>query len=68
MAIYKKYVKIKEPNRLVLTDLPFEPGHVVEVVVTDQTDGAPVGPSQDARTITSVLGNLLSPLIEIFTP
>lgn len=36
MAAYKKYARIKEPNSLLLTDLPFKPGQVVEVVVTAQ--------------------------------
>ena len=36
MTAYKKYVKIKDPKSLVLTDLPFKQGQVVEVVVLAQ--------------------------------
>ena len=28
MTAYKKYFRIKEPNSLVLTDLPFKPGQM----------------------------------------
>ena len=31
MTDYKKYLRIKNPKSLVLSDLPFEPGQVVEV-------------------------------------
>lgn len=33
MLAYKKYVTIKDPQKLELTDLPFRPGQRVEVVV-----------------------------------
>ena len=36
MTAYKRYVRIKESNSLLLTDLPFKPGQVVEVVVIAQ--------------------------------
>jgi len=36
MTAYKKYIRIKEPNSLVLTNLPFKPGQMVEVVVIAQ--------------------------------
>lgn len=36
MTAYKKYARIKEPNSLLLTNLPFKPGQVVEVVVIAQ--------------------------------
>ena len=36
MTAYRKYVKIKDPKNLVLTDLPFKRGQVVEVVVLAQ--------------------------------
>ena len=36
MTAYKRYARIKESNSLLLTDLPFKPGQVVEVVVTAQ--------------------------------
>ena len=36
MTASRKYVKIKDPKSLVLTDLPFKRGQVVEVVVLAQ--------------------------------
>lgn len=30
---YKKYVRIRDPNSPVLTNLPFKPGQVLEVVL-----------------------------------
>jgi len=33
MLAYKKYVTIKEPGNIVLTDLPFRPGQRVEVLI-----------------------------------
>jgi antitoxin ParD1/3/4 len=39
MTAYKKYVKIKDPKSLVLNDLPFKEGQVVEVVVIAQDNG-----------------------------
>ena len=36
MTAYKRYARIKESNSLLLTDLPFKPGQVVEVVMTAQ--------------------------------
>lgn len=39
MTASKKYVQIKDPNNLVLTDLPFRAGQLVEVVVIAQDDG-----------------------------
>lgn len=33
MQAYKKYVTIKDPRKLELTDLPFRPGQRVEVVL-----------------------------------
>jgi antitoxin ParD1/3/4 len=33
MLAYKKYVTIKDPNNLILKDLPFRSGQRVEVVV-----------------------------------
>ncbi|MEK6406008.1 MAG: hypothetical protein AABN34_03495 [Acidobacteriota bacterium] len=39
MTAYKKYVTIKDPKSLVLTDLPFKHGQVVEVVVIAQDNG-----------------------------
>ena len=37
---YKTRVTIQEPNRLVLTNLPFRPGQRVEVVVIDEGERA----------------------------
>ena len=39
MTAYKKYITIKNPKSLVLTDLPFRQGQVVEVVVIAQDNG-----------------------------
>ena len=39
MTSYRKYVKLKDPKRLVLTDLPLKQGQVVEVVVLAQDNG-----------------------------
>jgi hypothetical protein len=39
MTAYKKYVTVKDPKSLVLTDLPFKQGQVVEVVVIAQDNG-----------------------------
>jgi len=39
MTAYKKYVKISDPKSLVLNDLPFKQGQVVEVVMTAQDNG-----------------------------
>lgn len=36
---YKKYVTIEDPQSLVLTDLPFKQGQVVEVVMIAQDNG-----------------------------
>ena len=33
MRAYKKYVVIEDPHRVVLSDLPFETGQRVEVVI-----------------------------------
>ena len=37
---YKTHATIQDPNRLVLTDLPFRPGQRVEVVLVDSDDRA----------------------------
>ena len=39
MTAYKKYFTIDDPKSLVLTDLPFKQGQVVEVVVIAQDNG-----------------------------
>lgn len=39
MTAYKKYVTIKDPKSLVLTDLPFKQGQLVEVVVIARDNG-----------------------------
>ena len=33
MNAYKKYITIEDPNRVVLSDLPFKPGQRVEVII-----------------------------------
>ena len=33
MTLYKKRLTIQEPNRIVLSDVPFQPGQEVEVVL-----------------------------------
>ena len=38
MRAYKKYVTIKDPKSLTLSDLPFQPGQRVEVVVIADDD------------------------------
>ncbi|HTG17246.1 MAG TPA: hypothetical protein VK747_18485 [Blastocatellia bacterium] len=52
MTAYKKYVRIKDPNSLVLTDLPFRAGQVVEVVVIAQNGGEP---EEQARNLQALL-------------
>ena len=39
MTAYKKYVKISDPTNLVLNDLPFKQGQIVEVVMIAQDNG-----------------------------
>jgi len=38
MQAYRKKIKIKDPKRLILSDLPFRSGQVVEVSVVAQDD------------------------------
>ncbi|MUL39091.1 hypothetical protein [Gloeocapsopsis dulcis] len=33
MNAYKKYITIEDPNHVVLSDLPFQPGQRVEVII-----------------------------------
>lgn len=51
MTAYKKYVRIKDPNSLVLTDLPFKRGQVVEVVVIAQDNGESEGRVRDLQAL-----------------
>ncbi len=51
MTAYKKYVTIKDPKSLVLTDLPFKQGQVVEVVVIAQDNGAAEERVRDLQTL-----------------
>jgi hypothetical protein len=51
MTAYKKYVRIKDPNSLVLTDLPFRAGQVVEVVVIAQNGGEPEEQATNLQTL-----------------
>ena len=39
MRAYKKYVTIEDPKKLVLSDLPFQPGQRVEVVLIAEDEG-----------------------------
>ena len=39
MRAYKKYVTIDDPKKLVLFDLPFQPGQRVEVVLIAEDEG-----------------------------
>jgi len=39
MRAYKKYVTIDDPKKLVLSDLPFQPGQRVEVVLIAEDEG-----------------------------
>lgn len=36
MNAYKKYITIEDPNRVVLSDLPFKPGQRVEVIILSE--------------------------------
>ncbi len=38
MRAYKKYVTIKDPKNLTLSDLPFRPGQRVEVVMISEDE------------------------------
>ena len=33
MNAYKRYITIEDPNQVVLSDLPFQPGQRVEVII-----------------------------------
>lgn len=51
MTAYKKYVTIKDPKSLVLTDLPFKQGQVVEVVVIAQNNCESVDRVRDLQAL-----------------
>jgi hypothetical protein len=36
MNAYKKYITIEDPNRVILSDLPFKPGQRVEVIILSE--------------------------------
>lgn len=38
MNAYKKYITIEDPNHVVLSGLPFQPGQRVEVIVLAEDD------------------------------
>lgn len=33
MNVYKTYITIQDPNQVVLSDLPFQPGQRVEIII-----------------------------------
>ena len=41
MKAYRTYVTVDDPKQVVLTDVPFEPGQRVEVLVLPQNDAGP---------------------------
>ena len=44
MNAYKKYMTIEDPNQVVLSDLPFQPGQRVEVIIlAEDSDRATLG-------------------------
>jgi hypothetical protein len=51
MIAYKKYVTIKDPKQLVLSDLPFQSGQRVEVVLIAEEDQ----PADRVREMQSLL-------------
>ncbi|QLE58903.1 hypothetical protein [Nostoc sp. TCL26-01] len=36
MNAYKKYITIKDPKQLILSDLPFQPGQRVEIIIVPE--------------------------------
>jgi len=50
MRAYKKYVTIDNPKKLVLSDLPFQHGQLVEIVMTAE-DGEREKRIQELRTL-----------------
>ncbi|MBA3532559.1 MAG: hypothetical protein H0T73_11600 [Ardenticatenales bacterium] len=36
MTTYKRHITIQDPNRLILSDLPFQPGQRVQVILTTE--------------------------------
>ena len=40
MIAYKQYITIEDPNRVVLSDLPFRTGQRVEVLLIAEDDGS----------------------------
>ena len=40
MIAYKRYVTIQDPQRVVLSDLPFQPGQRVEILIIAEEDRA----------------------------
>lgn len=41
MTTYRKYIIIDDPNHVVLSELPFQPGQRVEIVVTADNEQIP---------------------------
>ena len=50
MNAYKKYITIEDPNRVILSDLPFKPGQRVEVIILSE-DNERVALSQKLREL-----------------
>jgi len=57
MLAYKKYITIEDPNRVVLSDLPFRAGQRVEVVVIAEDEVRSVR-LQELRTLFKVTQEL----------
>ena len=57
MLAYKKYITIEDPNRVVLSDLPFRAGQRVEVVVIAEDEARSVR-LQELRTLFKVTQEL----------
>jgi len=51
MTAYKKHVTIKDAKSLVLTDLPFKQGQVVDVVVIARDNGDPEERVRDLQAL-----------------
>ena len=59
MNAYKKYITIEDPNRVVLSDLPFKPGQRVEVIIlVEDSAGAISEKLRDLFDITQALSGI----------
>ena len=50
MNAYKKYITIEDPNRVILSDLPFKPGQRVEIIILSE-DNERVALAQKLREL-----------------